>query len=79
MSLKDGLLNELTSLLRKSRAIAAILFGSMARGGFNNRSDIDALLIYKTKGELESDKDFFDDFHWLTVEKFKSWQELSKN
>ena len=60
MILKDGLLNELTRLLKKSYAIAAILFGSIARGNFDRRSDIDILLIYRNKGDLDSDKHLFD-------------------
>lgn len=57
---KNGLLNELTRLLKKSNAIAAILFGSIARGDFDRRSDIDILLIYRNKDELDSDKHLFD-------------------
>ena len=60
MILKDGLLNELTKLLKNSNAIAAILFGSIARGDFDRRSDIDVPLIYRNKDELDSDKDLFD-------------------
>lgn len=57
---RNGLLNELTRLLKKGNAVAAILFGSIARGDFDRRSDIDVLLIYRSKDELDSDKDLFD-------------------
>jgi len=52
---------ELSKLFENTKAIAGILFGSMARGDYDRRSDFDVLLIYSKKDELEKDKAIFDE------------------
>jgi len=54
-------LNELSKKLTRTHAIAGLLFGSMARGDYDKRSDIDVLLIYARKEELEKDKTTLDE------------------
>ena len=54
-------LNELSKKLARTHAIAGLLFGSMARGDYDKRSDIDVLLIYARKEELEKDKTTLDE------------------
>ncbi len=61
---KNGL-NELSKKLAKTHAIAGILFGSIARGDYDKRSDVDILLIYARKEELEKDKITLDEIPTL--------------
>jgi len=58
-------LNELSKKLAKTHAITGILFGSMARGDYDKRSDVDILLIYDKKEELERDKTTLDEIPTL--------------
>ncbi len=62
MSLKDGLIKKISDVTRSfERASAAILFGSVARNDCDRRSDIDLLLIYTEKSDLEKDRSIFDE------------------
>lgn len=63
MILKSGLIElfKLSKLFENTKAIAGILFGSMARGDYNRSSDVDVLLVYSKRDELEKDKAIFDE------------------
>ncbi len=59
---KSGLIRKVYELSESFKhASAAILFGSVARGEHDKRSDIDILLIYLDNEKLNMDKEAFDE------------------
>lgn len=62
MTSKSGLIRKVYDLSDSFKhASAAILFGSVARGEYDRRSDIDILLIYSDEEMLSEDKEAFDE------------------
>ncbi|WP_456468942.1 nucleotidyltransferase domain-containing protein [Archaeoglobus sp.] len=59
---RSGLIEKICRLSESFKhASAAILFGSVARGEYDKRSDIDILLIYSDDERLSMDKEAFDE------------------
>ena len=62
MTSRDGLIEKVYQLSSSFKhASAAILFGSVARGDYDRRSDVDLLLIYPNRESLERDREAFDE------------------